>query len=321
MQDFSRRVAIKALGTLVVTAAMPVAAQQIFSGKTVRLVLGFQAGTPPDLVGRLISSQLTEQLGGTFIVEPRPGAGERVAAQLVATAPPDGTTLLLMTGGQTIVAATDPTVRYDMLKDFRYVSMLVQYPFFLAVSAESKYRTLKELLSAARENPGKLTYASAGIGTTTQLGMELLLKSADASMLHVPYTGGARVVNDIQSGAIDVWFTTLSGGQALVAAGKLRMLAVTSKERDPGAPDVPSVSETVPNYDVTTWLALCAPAGTSDQIVERLTSAIKVVMTDATIRERCLSLGLTPHTNTPEEMRSRVVADIAKWKPFEALVK
>jgi len=321
VQQLNRRTALQGLGALAVTAPMAASAQQIFAGKTVRLVIGFQAGTPADVIGRLIGPRLGEILGGTFMVDPRPGAGERVAAQLVTTATPDGTTLLMMTGGQTIVAATDPEVRYDMLKDFRYVSMLVEYPFFLAVSAKSKYHSLSELLAAARENPGKLSYASAGVGTTTQLGMELLLRDAGAKMLHVPYTGGARVANDVLAGLVDLWYISYSSSRALREAGEVRALAVTSKNRDPLLPDVPAVSETVSGHDVTTWLALCAPAGTPDPVVERLNAAVKTVMAEPAIRERCLSLGFTPHTTTPEEMRARVVADIAKWKPLEALVR
>lgn len=320
MAGLNRRTVIAGMGAL---AAAPMTAngQQPFGGKTVRLVIGFNPGTPADVMGRLLGPRLGELLGGQFIVDPRPGAGERVAAQYVATAPADGTTLLLMTGGQTIVAATDPAVRYDMLKDFRYVSMLVRYPFFVIVAGKSKYATFKELLAAARAAPGKLSYASAGVGTTTQLGMELLLRDSGAQMLHVPYAGGTKVAVDVQSGIVDAWYTVLSSTQGLIQNGDLRALAVTSKERDARLPDVPPVADTIPGYDVTTWLALCAPAGTPDDIVLRLNAAVKTVMAEPAIQDRALSMGLTPFTNTPEEMRARVVADIAKWKPLEALTR
>ena len=321
MRQLNRRKTLRGLGALAVLAPMAAQAQQPFAGKTVRLVIGFNPGTPADVMGRLIGPRLGEILGGQFIVDPRPGAGERVAAQYVATAPADGTTLLLMTGGQTIVAATDPTVRYDMLKDFRYVSMLVRYPFFVIVAGKSKYTTFKDLLAAARKEPGKLSYASAGVGTTTQLGMELLLQDAGAKMLHVPYAGGSKVAVDVQGGIVDAWYTVLSSTQGLIQAGDLRALAVTSKERDLRMPDVPPVADTIPSYDVTTWLALCAPAGTPDETVQRLNAAVKTVMAEPAIRERALSMGLTPFTNSPDEMHSRVVADIAKWKPLEALTR
>lgn len=321
MTTIHRRKALVGIGAL--AAAAPIAAygQQPFAGKTVRLVIGFNPGTPADVMGRLIGPRLGELLGGQFIVDPRPGAGERVAAQYVATAPADGTTLLLMTGGQTIVAATDPTVRYDMLKDFRYVSMLVRYPFFVIVAGKSRYAAFRDLLEAARAAPGKLSYASAGVGTTTQLGMELLLRDAGTQMLHVPYAGGTKVAVDVQNGIVDAWYTVLSSTQGLVQTGDLRALAVTSKERDTRLPDVPPVADTIPGYDVTTWLALCAPASTSDDLVLRLNAAVKAVMAEPAIRDRALSMGLTPVTNTPEEMRARVVADIAKWKPLETLTR
>lgn len=316
-----RRTMMLGAGALAATLPRAANAQQPFAGKTVRLVIGFNPGTPADVMGRLISPRLAELLGGQFIVDPKPGAGERLAAQHVATAAPDGTTLLLMTGGQTIVGATDPEVRYDMLKDFRYVSMLVRYPFVVLVAAKSPYKTFADLLDAARKNPAKLSYASAGIGTTTQLGMELLLKEAGARMLHVPYAGGARVANDIQGGAVDAWYTVLASAQGLVQAGELRALVTTGGERDPRIPDVPSAAEFMPGHDVTTWLAMCAPSGTPDAIVNALQGAVKTVMAEPAIRERALAMGLTPLTNTPDEMRARVVADMAKWKPFAAMVK
>ena len=321
MNGISRRSTLRGLGVLATVAPMAAHAQQPFAGKTVRLVIGFNPGTPADVMGRLIGPRLGEILGGQFIVDPRPGAGERVAAQYAASAPADGTTLLLMTGGQTIVAATDPAVRYDMLKDFRYVSMLVRYPFFIIVSGKSKYATFKDLLTTAKAEPGKLSYASAGIGTTTQLGMELLLKDAGAQMLQVPYAGGSKVAVDVQGGVVDCWYTVLSSTQGLIQSGDLRALAVTSKERDARAPDVPPVADTIPGYDVTTWLALCAPARTPDDIIQHLNAAVRTVMAEPTIRERAMSMGLAPLTNTPDEMRARVVADIAKWKPFEALTR
>lgn len=320
IEQLNRRALLQGLGAFAAIAPIAANAQSIFAGKTVRLVNGYQAGTPPDVVGRLIGPRLAELLGGAFIIESRPGAGERIAAQLVATAQPDGTTLMMMTGAQTIVAATDPGVKYDLLRDFRYVSMLVEYPFFLAVSAKSKYRTLGELLDASRANPGQLSYASAGVGTTTHLGMELLLRDAGAKMLHIPYTGG-KAATDVLAGLVDLWYVSYSSSQTLRDAGEIRILAVTSKDRDPLLRDVPAVSETVPGHDVTTWQALCAPAGTSDEVVERLGAATKTIMAESNIRDRCLLLGFTPHTNTAAEMRARVVADIAKWKPLETLAR
>lgn len=322
MNLFNRRQVLTGLAALASASPIRGNSQQLpFAGKVVRLATGFNPGTPGDVIGRLVSPRLSELLGGQFIVDSRPGAGERVAAQYVANAQPDGTTLLLMTGGQTIIAATDPTVRYDMLKDFRYVSMLARYPLLVVVSGKSKYKTLANLLGAARAEPGRLSYASAGVGTTTQLGMELLLRDADVQMLHVPYAGGAKVAADVQNGTVDAWYTVLSSTQGLIQTGDLRALAVTSKERDIRLPDVPPVADTVPGYDVTTWLALCAPAGTPEDLVLRLNVAVKAAMDDPSIRERALSMGLTPFTNTPEEMRVRVLADIAKWKPLETLTR
>jgi tripartite-type tricarboxylate transporter receptor subunit TctC len=305
------------------TVAMPggADAQQFFAGKTVRLVTGFQTGTPADMIGRLIGPRFAAMLGGSFIIDPHPGAGERLAMQLVASAPADGTTLLVMTGSQTVVSATDPSLRYDMLKDFRYVSMLVRYPFVIVVSAKSKFRTLADLLGAARESPGKLSYGSAGVGTATHLAMELLCQDAGVKMLAVPYSGGARTAMDLDNGGIDCWYTVLTSAQGLINSGDLRVLAVSSKDPDPLLPNAPSVSETIPSYDVATWLALAAPAGTPDVVIERLHAALAVILLEPDVQKHAAAMGLTPAPNTPEEMRARVVADLAKWKPFAALVR
>lgn len=316
----NRRSALLGLSALGASTALPARADQVFRGKTVRLVTGYGPGSPADTVARLIGPRLGELVGGTFIADPRPGAGERVAAQVVATSPPDGTTMLMMTGGQAVVAASDPNLQYNILRDFSYISMLVYYPLLLVTATRSKYANLAELLEDARKNPGKRSYASAGVGTTTHLAMELMLRQAKVDMLHVPYSS-ARSLADTQSGLVDVLCSVVSSTKSLMQAGELRALAVTSKERSELTPDVPSVSETVPGVDVTTWLAMAVPSATPAATVTALASAVKTVIAEPAIREKCLALALIPRTNTPDEMRARVAADIEKWKPFEQLVR
>ena len=316
----NRRSVLQGAAALAASGPASGQAQQIYSGKTVKLVTGFQTGTPADMIGRVIGPQLAGRLGGNFIIDPHPGAGERLAMQLVASAPADGKTLLIMTGSQAVVSATDRHLRYDMVKDFRYVSMLVRYPLMIAVSSGSKFRTLADLVDAAHRNPEKLSYGSAGVGTITHLAMELFCRQAGIKMTNVPYTGGTRTAMDLENGGIDCWVTVLTSAQGLINAGTLRVLAVSTRERDPLLPDVPPMSESVSDYDVATWLALAAPAGTADDVIEALHDALAKILVEPDAQARARALGLSPAPNTPSEMQARVVADLAKWRPFAALV-
>jgi tripartite-type tricarboxylate transporter receptor subunit TctC len=317
-QNFSRRAIIGGIAAALSTAAMLPAkgdTRSLFAGKTIRLVTEYPAGSGPDLVGRLIAPRLSEMLGGSFLVEPRAGAGGRIAARAVASAPADGSTLLLMTAAQTVIAVTDPDIPYNVLNDFQFVSMLVEYPFFIFTSATSDYNSLSALLDAARKTPGKITYASPGVGTTTHLAMEMLAKQAGVTMVHVPYAA-SQMVPDVQTNVVSSAVGNLAAIKGLLDAGNLRALAVTSKDRDPLTQTVPAVSESVPGYDVTTWLALAAPSGTPRPLVDGLHEAVRKIMGEPEIRERLSIVGFTPVTNKPEEMRARVASDIAKWTPF-----
>ncbi|MBR1231783.1 tripartite tricarboxylate transporter substrate binding protein [Bradyrhizobium sp. AUGA SZCCT0182] len=317
-QNFSRRAIIGGIGAALSTAAMLPAkgdTRSLFVGKSVRLVTEYPAGSGPDLVGRLIAPRLSEMLGGNFVVEPRQGAGGRIAAQGVAGAPADGSTLLLMTAAQTVIAVTDPKISYNVLNDFQFVSMLVEYPFFIFTSATSDYNSLSALLDAARKNPSEITYATPGVGTTTHLAMEMLVKHAGVTMTHVPYAG-AQMLPDVQSNVVSSGVGNLGAMKGLIDAGNLRALAVTSKGRDPLTQTVPAVSENVPGYDVTTWIALAAPSGTPRPLVDGLHEAVRKIMEEPEIRERLSIVGFSPVTNKPEEMRARVASDIAKWAPY-----
>lgn len=308
--------------TLLAGLALPALARaQPFVGRTVRLLFGFGPGTPPDMIGRLLAPRLADKLGGTFVVEARPGAGERVAVQAVLDAPADGNTLMLVTGSQTVIQATDPALRYDLRRDLRFITMLVRYPFLLVVRGDSPYRTLKQLLDASRAAPGKIAYASAGVGTTTHLGMELLLRQAGVSMLHVPYVGGSRTAAELQAGTVQTWYATFSGVMGQLRGGSVHALAVTSPERDPLGPEVPTVAETVPGHEVVTWVAAMARAGTPEALVRQLNQALREAMAEPEIGERMAGLGYHVNTTTPEEITARVAADIAKWQPLADLVK
>lgn len=311
----------RTLGTLAalaaaVTVPSPARAQSFPTGP-IRLVQGYNAGSGPDILARQLAPLMSSRLGAPIVVEPRPGAGERLVASQVARAPADGQTLYLMTGGQTVVAATDRSLQYDVLRDFEYLGMVAQYPFALLVAAGSPWRTLADLLEAARARPGKVMYSSVGVGTTLHLAGELLASMAGVSMLHVPYKG-TEAFGDLIGGSLDMSVGTLAGSQGLVRDGRLRALCVTSPERWPGWEQVPTVAETLPGYEVVTWAALTAPAGLPAPVSARLASALADSLGEADLRARVAATGGMVRPHSPEQMRARATADVAKWRRIAA---
>lgn len=310
-----RRAAVFTLGALGLAPLLradPVRAQAYPNGP-IRLVHGYNAGSGPDILARNIAVPMAAQLGGSIVVENRPGAGERLVASQVARATADGHTLYLMTGGQTVVSATDRSLQYDLLKDFTYIGMVSVYPFAFLVSAASPHRTLADLLAAARARPDKVTYSSVGVGTTLHMAVELLGSMSGVRMHHVPYKG-TEAYNDLVGGLLDMSVGTLAGAQGLIRDGRLRPLCVTSPERWPGWEQVPAVAETVPGYEVVTWAALTAPAGLPAPVRTRIAAALKETLALADIRAKVEATGSLVRANTPEEMQARSAADIAKWR-------
>lgn len=297
--------------------SLPLRAQQGFPSRPIRVVHGYDAGSNPDVIARHLAPALTEALGQQVAIDPKPGAAERLAAALVARQPADGHTLYLMTGGQAVVSATDNTLPYDLMRDFDFVSTVTRFPFVLVVAPDSRFRTLGDYLDEARRQPGKLSYGSSGIGSTLHMAMELLRSQIAIDLLHVPYKGNpAHPIGDLTTGRLDLHVITFTGAQPLIKAGRLRALAVTSKERSPFFPDIPSIAETVPGFDVASWLGFTAPAGVPAPVIERLAEAIRGALQQPAVRTRLEELGNEVHPSTPAEFRARVAADLAKWKPL-----
>ena len=314
----SRRTLLGAGAGLAVATASPAArAQQGFPTRLIRVVHGYDAGSNPDVIARHLAPGLTELLGQQVAIDPKPGAAERIAAALVARQPADGHTLYLMTGGQAVVSATDTTLQYDLLRDFEFISTVTRFPFVLVVAPDSRFKSFGDYLAEARRQPGKLSYGSSGIGSTLHMAMELMRSRTSVELLHVPYKGNpAQPIGDLTTGRLDLHVITFTGAQPLLKAGKLRALAVTSKERSPFFPDIPSIAETVPDFDVASWLGYTAPAGVPAAIIERLAGAIRTVVGQPAVRSRLEELGNEVYPCTPAEFRARVTSDLAKWKPL-----
>lgn len=310
------------LATPAIVALARGATAQPYPSQPIRIVHGYAAGSNPDTIARHMAPAMGEVLGTTMIVDPKPGAAERLAASQVAKLPPDGYTLYMMTGGQAVVSATDPELSYKLDKDFDFLSIVTRFPFNFVVVAESRFKTFKDFTDEAKQRPGKLSYGSSGVGSTLHMAMELLRAEMGIDIVHVPYRGGmGQPLADMSTGQLDLMISTLTNSTQLVRAGKLRSLAVTSKERSRFEPTVPAVSETLPGFDVVSWLGFTAPAGLPQPIRDKLVAAIKQVSERPDVKAKLEDLGNDVLADGPEAFRARVMSDMAKWKPLAHAVR
>jgi len=286
--------------------------------RPVRLVSTFAAGGNSDMVGRLLAPKLAERLGQNFIVENRPGAGSMIGTAYVANATPDGHTLLVMSGAFTAQAAVMKTLPFEPLRDFDWISMVVIYPFVVVVNASSPIQTVGDLISAARRNPGKHNYGSVGVGSVFQLAAELFNTMAGTTILHVPYRGSAEPMTELIAGRIDVIFTTLTGAYPQIQANRVRAIAVASLERSPQLPNVPTVAQTLPGYEVTSFAGLAAPRGTPRPVIMRLNRELREILGEPDMHKRFIDLGGEVRPSSPEEMGRHIAGEVAKWKRIVA---
>jgi tripartite-type tricarboxylate transporter receptor subunit TctC len=303
---------------LIAICAAAAAWGQAFPSKPLRLITPFPPGGSADIIARLAAQGLSEVLGQPAVVENRAGAGGVTGSEYAAKQPPDGHTLVLITGAYPVYPAMLKAMPFDPLKDIGMVSMLTSYPFVISVVPDSPFKTVADLIARAKANPGKLNYPSSGIGTVHHLSGELFNALAGTYMVHVPYRGGTAPLMETLAGRVDVLFEamTLSIGQ--IQAGKLRALAVTSRERWKALPDTPTVQETLPGYEVNSFIGLGVTGGTPAAIVERLNAAVRKALETPETRRRFVELGGEPAASSPEEMRSFITSEIEKWKKVVA---
>jgi tripartite-type tricarboxylate transporter receptor subunit TctC len=303
-------------------AAPSLARGQALPAGPVRLIHGYDAGSNPDTIARHLSTTITEISGLQIVIEPKPGAAERLAASQVARLKPDGSVLYLMTGGQAVVSATDKTLSYDLLRDFDFIAIVTRFPFVLTVAPDSRFNTVEAYLDAARAEPGKITYGTSGVGSTLHMAMELLLSKLGVTMTHVPYKGGIGApYNDLVGGRLDMQVITFSNAQPLLKTAKLRALAVTSKQRHPGFPEVPALSEKiVPDFDVVSWLGFTTPAGLPPAMRDRWHDTFRQAMAKPAVKDKLQELGNDTTVSTPAEFRARVEADMNRWRPLAHVI-
>lgn len=303
-----------ALGAIAAAGLAPWAwAQQQWPDRPLRLVHGFGAGGNADVVARLVAQALQEQIGQPVVVEIKSGAGGMVATSLVAKAPADGYTLLMLTGGHTASAAMRKTLPYDPVNDFSFLSTVTNFPFVIAVREDHPAKTLAELVQLARSGTNKISFTSVGVGSTQHLVGELLAVTAQAHMLHVPYRGGGAPVQSVIGGDVDVLSDTLTVALPHIQSGRLRALAVTSPAPWPSLPEVPPVAQTLPGFDVRSWLGLAAPAGLPPAIGERLNAEVATLLKRPEVMKALAAAGSATAYSTPEQMRTMIETDIARW--------
>ncbi len=288
---------------------------QDYPGKPIRVVVPFPAGGGTDIVARTITQRLGENLGASLIVDNRAGAGGTIGTDLVAKAPPDGYTLGMVSGSHVINPSLYRKLPYDSVRDFAPVTLLASAPGILVVHPSVPAKSARELIALAKTRPGQLNYASAGNGTPPHLAAELFKTMAGVNFIHIPYKGNTPAFIDLISGQVSLSFPTLPSALPHVRSGKLRALAVTSKERSRIVPGMPTISESgLSGYDASSWYGLLAPAGTPHAIVGRLQQEIAKLMQSAEVRERLQNQGLDPVGSTPEEFARTIRSEIAKWE-------
>ena len=293
-------------------AAAPAAgANAPYPDRPVRVFVGLAPGGGTDSVARVLTQKLAEVFGQTFVVDNRPGAGGNVAGELAARSSPDGHTLIIVTPTHVTNPSLYRDVRYDALKDFSPVCLLVHSQYYLSVSNAVPATTLKDLIALAKTRNPRLTYASSGIGSANHLSGALFTHMAGIEMTHVPYKGGAPALAALLAGDVQVSFTS-SVALTQAKAGRLKTLAVTGAKRSPAAPDIPTIAEAgVPGYEVSGWYGISAPAKTPRTVVQRLNTTINRVLPE--LKDRYTALGMDLAGSTPEEFSAFLKSELEKW--------
>jgi len=306
-----RRTLRVAVGALAAPLLPGLASAFDYPTRPVHLMVGFAPGLAPDIVARLVAKSLTERLGQNFVVDDRPGAGSNIAADAVVHAPADGYTLLYVTLGNAINASFYQHLDFDITQDIAAIAGTVRSPSVLVVSPSVPAQTLPEFIAYAKANPGKINFASGGVGTAPHLAGELFKQMAGVDLVHVPYT--SSYMPDLLAGRVQVTFAPIATSLANVKAGKLRALAVTGTTRSDILPDVPPVAEFVKGYEASVWHGVGAPKGTAADIVNKLSRDIGAVIADPAVKAQLAGLGAEPMPMTPGEFGKFIAEEVKKW--------
>jgi tripartite-type tricarboxylate transporter receptor subunit TctC len=303
------------LASLAAAAAAPALAQSRYPTKPVTLIVPFAPGGIADITARTVAQAMGPALGQPFVIDNRPSAGSIVASQAVAQAAPDGYTLLLMSNANAVSAGLFRKLPFDVMKAFAPISTLGFFELVIAVRSDSRFRTLRELVAVGKANPGKLTLGTIAVGSTQHLSAELFKARTGVDAVIVPYKGSPAVINALRAGEVDAAFEILGPTLGQISGGAVRALAVTGAQRNPALPDVPTAMEQgVPNYDVESWNALAAPAGTPKDVIERLDKAAREAVAAPEVARRLRELGVRPQAGTPAQAEALLASEIKRWR-------
>jgi tripartite-type tricarboxylate transporter receptor subunit TctC len=314
--SLGRRLAAAAAAAAMFAAGGSASAQSPFPSKPVHIFVPYAAGGAVDVLARTVGDVVSRQWGQTIVVENRPGAGGLVASLALVASPPDGYTLILVASGHATNPFLYPKIPYDTFKDFAPISLLASSPNILLVRADSPFKTLGDMIAAARAKPGSLSFAHAGTGTSTHLAGELLKSLAKIDLNAIPYKGGAPSINDLLGGQIPMSFNNGPESVGQLEAGTLRALAVTTAARASFLPNVPSMAETIPGYDTEVWWGLLGPAGMPPDLVEKLSHDFVAALNTDAVKERLIKLGASPIGSSPQQFDAKIRADYKKWGPI-----
>ena len=314
-----RRIGIQMLGAMGMVGVLATgflthhtAFAQTYPNKPIRLVVTFPTGGAPDILARLFSEK--SQLGQPVVIDNKPGAGGNIGSDIVAKSPNDGYTLVIGTvGTHSINGALYEKMPYDMVKNFTPISLIASAPNLLVVNNDLPVKTVNELIAYMKANPNKLSFGSPGIGTSVHMSGELFKSMTGTSMTHVPYKGRQFFLPDLLGGSIQLVFDNMPSALPMAREGKIRAIAQTTAKRSPAAPDVPTVAESLPGFEATTWFAMFAPANTPKPVIDKLNAEIVRVFKLPEVAERLKTLGLDPVLSSSEELGKYQAAEIVKW--------
>jgi tripartite-type tricarboxylate transporter receptor subunit TctC len=309
-----RRQLLRAATAAAALPALPyIARAQTYPSRPIRLILGFAAGGSADIVARLIAQHVADKIGQPVIVENRTGASSNLAGEAVARSAPDGYTLFLVTTVNAINATFFDNLKFDLQRDFAPVSGVTRVPNVLNVNPSVPANNVAEFIAYAKANPGKLNMASTGNGTSIHLAGELFQSMTGTKLVHVPYRSPPQAMTDLLSGQVQVMFDVMTQGLQHIKEGRLRALGVTTATRSPALPDVPTIADTVPGYEASSWSGICAPAGAPAETVDVLNKQIQAAMADPAIKARLAGLGSTAITGSPSEFARFLADETDKW--------
>ncbi len=284
-----------------------------YPARPVRLIVGFAPGGGNDITARLIGQWLSEHLGQPFVIENRPGAGTNIATEAVVNAAPDGYTLLFVAPSAAINATLYQKLNFNFIRDLTPVAGIMRIPNVMVVNPSVPAQTVPEFIAYAKANPGKVNMASPGVGTSVHLSGELFKMMTGIEMVHVPYKGSAPSLTDLIGGQVQVSFATMPASIGFIRTGKLRALAVTTARRSPALPDVPTVGDFVPGYEVSTWYGLCARMGTPADAIDKINNEINAGLADPTMKARLADLGGITIAGSPDDFGKLIADETDKW--------